>query len=197
MVAADHAAIVLAAGRSRRLGRPKQLLRVDGVSLLRRTVAAVLATQPVLVGVVLAADAPAVAAEIAGLPVVTWFNPMPDAGLSGSLRVAARALAAHAGPTLIVGVDQPCLGTDHLEALLQAGRVHGGDVVTGYGPAFGIPARVIAATLAQAVDLSGDGGLKRLWLAAPPQRVQADALGFDLDTPADLAVAVARGWIDA
>ena len=42
-------AVILAAGASRRLGRPKQLVRLGGESLLRRTVRAALACDPVLV----------------------------------------------------------------------------------------------------------------------------------------------------
>ena len=61
-------AIILAAGASRRLGEPKQLLRHQGQTLLRRAVAAAGACAPVLV--VTGCRAEAMAAELAGLAVM-------------------------------------------------------------------------------------------------------------------------------
>ncbi|MGQ0657203.1 MAG: NTP transferase domain-containing protein [Chromatiales bacterium] len=46
MSATRHAAILLAAGASRRLGTPKQLLTIDGEPLVRRAARAALATDP-------------------------------------------------------------------------------------------------------------------------------------------------------
>lgn len=195
-MAAEHAAVVLAAGLSRRLGRPKQLLCRDGVSLLRHALDAVLATAPLRVVAVLPADAPAIEREIDGLPVERCFNPAAQTGIAGSLQLAAAALAGHAGPTLIVGVDQIHLRPAHLVALLAADP--DGDVVSGYGAAFGLPVRVGAATLRRAAELSGDAGFRSLWSRSGvlPRRIEAAELAFDLDTPDTLAAAVAAGWID-
>ena len=65
------------------------------------------------------------AALAAALPVRDYeLHPVPDwhAGLSASLRAAARALHGHAGPVLVTGVDQPALEARHLRALLDGAR---------------------------------------------------------------------------
>lgn len=195
-MASEHAAVVLAAGLSRRLGRPKQLLRRDGVSLLRHALDAVLATAPLRVVAVLPADMPALERELDGLPVERCVNAAPQTGIAGSLQRAAAALADHRGPTLIVGVDQIHLRRAHLDALLASGGED--DVASGYGAAFGLPVRVGAATLRRAAELSGDVGFRSLWSrsGASPRRVEAPELAFDLDTPDALATAIAAGWID-
>lgn len=195
-MAAEHAAVVLAAGLSRRLGRPKQLLRRDGVSLLRHALDAVLATAPLRVVAVLPADRPAIEREIDGLPVERCINPAAQTGIAGSLQRAAVMLADHDGPTLIVGIDQFHLRAAHLAALLAADAE--GDVVSGYGGAFGLPVRVGAATLRRTAELSGDAGFRSLWsrTGVSPRRVEAPELAFDLDTSEALAAAVAAGWID-
>jgi len=83
-------AIILAAGASRRLGRPKQLVRLGGESLLRRTVRAALACDPVLV--VLGSQAEAMAADLAGLPVIQVLNRDWEEGMASSIRAGIRAL---------------------------------------------------------------------------------------------------------
>ena len=92
---AAHAAIVLAAGGSTRLGRPKQLLRRDGESLVARVVRLAAETRPCRLVVMLGAYHDAVAAELAPsrhtlelCEVADWRD-----GLSASLRAMTEALA--------------------------------------------------------------------------------------------------------
>ena len=83
-------AVVLAAGGSRRLGKPKQLVRRHGQSLVRRTVTAALGAGCAPVVVVLGAHADAVRVALAGLDVVTLVNPDWRTGLASSLRGTGR-----------------------------------------------------------------------------------------------------------
>ncbi len=62
-----HAVVLLAAGGSRRLGAPKQLVDVDGESLVRRAARAALATDPSQALVVVGAHADAVWSAVADL----------------------------------------------------------------------------------------------------------------------------------
>lgn len=188
-----HDAVILAAGGSLRLGRPKQLLSVAGETLLARASRFVAATRPGKTVAVLGSHAERMCGQLAGAMAV--FNPDWATGMASSLQVAADALAGRTHPVLVVIVDQLALDEAHLWRLLAA---HDGsrDTVTAYGDAMGIPAVLRAATLMRATALEGDMGFRALWQDTLPQTVRADAFAEDLDTEVDLAHAVAAGRID-
>ena len=50
--------------------------------------------------------------------------------------------------------------------------------------------------MATAATLQGDTGFRRLWVGSHPAAVRKDALARDLDTPEDVAEAIAAGLID-
>ncbi|PTR28535.1 molybdenum cofactor cytidylyltransferase [Luteibacter sp. OK325] len=188
-----HDAVILAAGGSLRLGRPKQLLTVAGETLVARASRIVAATRPGKTVAVLGAHAERMCGALAGAMAV--FNPDWATGMASSLRVAADALAGRTGPVLVVVIDQLALDEAHLWRLLAA---HDGsrDTVTAYADAMGVPAVLRAATLMRAAALEGDMGFRALWKDTMPQAIRADAFAQDLDTEADLAHAVASGRID-
>ena len=109
-----HGLVVLAAGASRRLGEPKQLLRFEGESLVRRTVRAGLSTAPSQAVLVLGATPGDIAAEIAGLPVARVACPQWQAGLGASLATGLGALDAGIAGALVLVCDQPALEGAHL-----------------------------------------------------------------------------------
>jgi molybdenum cofactor cytidylyltransferase len=198
MTEGGHVAVILAAGGSRRLGQPKQLLTRGGVPLVCHMVMLALATMPAQTYVVLGAHEDALRAALAGLPVATLVNREWSTGLASSIRCAGQALGRNAGSALMLGTDQWRLTAAHLHSMTDAfDGEH--DVVCRYDDTFGIPALVTAATLARAGDLQGDVGLKRLWTESGDvlRYVDAPALADDLDTPAALRRAVASGELDA
>jgi molybdenum cofactor cytidylyltransferase len=188
-----HDAVILAAGGSLRLGRPKQLLSVAGETLLARASRFVAATRPGKTVAVLGSHAERMCGQLAGAMAV--FNPDWATGMASSLQVAADALAGRTHPVLVVIVDQLALDEAHLWRLLAA-HDESRDTVTAYGDAMGIPAVLRAATLMRATALEGDMGFRALWQDTLPQTVRADAFAEDLDTEVDLAHAVAAGRID-
>lgn len=192
----SHDAVILAAGGSHRLGRPKQLLRRDGETLVARAARLVAHTRPTRLLVVLGAHEEAIRSALGGMRVETVLNQHWEAGMGTSLRLAATVLSGGDRPVLVTVVDQPALTAVHLDALLAAHDVTR-DVVTGYGAVRGVPVVLRPSTLARASELEGDEGLRRLWANESPRVVTADDLGNDIDTPDDVARAVARGWLDA
>ena len=193
MNGAAHDAVILAAGSSQRLGRPKQLLTIAGETLIARASRIVAATRPGRMVTIVGAHAERMCSHLAGAQAV--FNPAWATGMASSLQAAADALAGRTNPVLIVVIDQPALDEAHLWRLLAA---HEGtrDTVTAYGDAMGVPAVLRAATLRQAMTLEGDMGFRALWQDTLPATVRADAFADDLDTEDDLARAVAAGRID-
>lgn len=196
----SHAALVLAAGGSRRLGRAKQLLARDGEPLLHRAVRLAAQTRPQRLLVVLGAQAARLQAAIADLPAEVCLNPEWERGLASSLQRGAAVLGAHAGPVLILGCDQPALELQHLQTLLAgAAQARSYCAATRHGDAPGIPAVVSGELMAQARDLRGDRGFGALLARAPQDELawlDAPALRWDIDVEADVVRAVAAGLLD-
>nr|WP_298154340.1 nucleotidyltransferase family protein [uncultured Pseudoxanthomonas sp.] len=195
-----HAAVVLAAGGSTRLGRPKQLLARDGETLVHRAARLALASGAARVLVIVGAQADEVVAAVRDLPVECLCNARWREGLAGSLRTAVDALAAHAGATLLLTCDQPALEVAHLQALLAAAReAPSGSAATRFGDRVGVPAVVAPTVLRAARAVQGDRGLRDALNAAGAGVIARDAphLGVDIDTLEDVAEAVSRGWLDA
>ncbi|HKD35269.1 MAG TPA: NTP transferase domain-containing protein, partial [Pirellulales bacterium] len=85
---------ILAAGASRRLGQPKQLIELRGEPLLRRQCRMTIEADIGPVAVVLGSHANGCAATIADLPVARHINENWQEGLGASIREAARAAIA-------------------------------------------------------------------------------------------------------
>lgn len=196
-----HAAVLLAAGGSRRLGRPKQLLTRDGEALVRRVARFAIATVPRRMLVVLGADRARIAPALSGLACEIVVNAAWERGLAGSIAAAHAVLRDHAGAVLLCVCDQPAVAAAHFDTLLHgAARSDAGCAATAYGEALGVPAVVPVAMLAPGDGLAGDRGLAaRLsaLLEGACFRLDAPELAFDLDTEDDVRDAIARGWLDS
>lgn len=181
-----HGAILLAAGASRRLGHPKQLLEIDGEPLLRRAARALLATQPLDCVVVLGHEAGHMREALAGLPVREVLAADHEEGMSASLRAGIAALDARCEGALVALTDQPALQVDHLQALRQAWRAQPHcAVASAYAGVLGVPALLPRLWFADLAQLRGDVGARELLRARGAVPLAAPALARDLDTPAD------------
>lgn len=201
MTSMAHAAVVLAAGGSRRLGTPKQLLTRDGETLLHRAVRLAAMTHPQRLLVVLGAERDAFATAAVGSEGEVLFNPEWEQGLSSSLRCAARALRNFSGRVLLLGCDQPALEAAHLSQLLDgAASVAFGCAATVHGTHLGQPAVIPNAMMQAAPSLEGDAGFGYRLSGLPESAVWclfSPELQLDVDTPADVELAMERGVLDA
>jgi molybdenum cofactor cytidylyltransferase len=114
------AAVVLAAGASRRMGQLKQALPVGrhGVPMLRRAAQVASNAGITQVVVVLGCHAEALAPLLDGLAVERVVNPVWDQGLSTSVRAGLEALRPEIDTALFLPVDQPGLTSAMLKALV-------------------------------------------------------------------------------
>ncbi|WP_305909961.1 nucleotidyltransferase family protein [Methylomarinum sp. Ch1-1] len=181
---ADIYAIILAAGASSRLGRPKQLLRWQNRSLLEQAIANATSLLPGRVLVVLGAHAEAIETDTALANVHVVYNPDWREGIASSIRAGIHALPASTEAALMLLCDQPLLAQSHLETLINAWRREPSRIAAShYHDAPGVPALFPAAYFGELLKLQGDKGAKRLLhqhrqtLAAIP--LQAAALDID------------------
>ncbi len=160
---ADIAIAVLAAGASRRLGRPKQLVELDGVAIVRRVTEACLAVRSGPVGVVLGSSAAPIAQALGDLRVAQLVNEQWQAGISTSIRAAVRwAEASNAGALLIVLSDQPLITAAHLTALRDAWLAGAPVAASRFAGILGAPAIFDRSRWPALTALEGDQGAGRL-----------------------------------
>ena len=103
---ANLAAILLAAGPSSRLGQPKQLVSIDGESLVRRTARLLLDLDLFSVMVVTGCEAEKVGGELSDLQAEVVHNPLWDQGMGGSIACGVRQLSRNTDGVLIMVCDQ-------------------------------------------------------------------------------------------
>jgi CTP:molybdopterin cytidylyltransferase MocA len=187
------AALILAAGEGRRLGRPKALVSLDGELLVDRAVrvARTAGCDPVVVVLGAAADEVVRAASLERAVVVV--NEGWSEGIGSSLRCGLSALAdQRAGAGVVLLVDQPNIGAETVRRLVATWQQSGARAVTAsYDGQQRNPVLLDASTWAAvAATAQGDVGA-RAWLREHADDVVAvacDDLGSDadIDTPADL-----------
>ena len=193
------ATVVLAAGGSRRMGSPKQLLRIDGITLVRRAAETALASRCQGIYIVVGAAAEAVRREVSGLSLEVIDNPAWETGLAGSIRVgieAVRAAQPEFDAAILAPVDQPGIHTALLDRLIEV--LDGGEreiVACTYAGTVGAPALFSRRHFADLTRLTGDRGAKSLLEArgAEVAQVPFPEGGTDLDTPEDYQRFIERG----
>lgn len=166
MSAPRVAAVIAAAGASRRLGRPKQLLVRAGRPLVRATAERLLAAGFAPVIVVLGFEADAVAAVLDDLAVERVRHAGWQTGMGGSLAAGVARLDELAiGPAgvLLMPCDLPEVDVGALRELLDTfARDPGRPVAALYEGIVGTPAIFPATLRAELARLSGDRGARRL-----------------------------------
>jgi molybdenum cofactor cytidylyltransferase len=186
-------AVILAAGSSSRMGRPKQTLQYRGQSLLRRAALAALGAgcRPVIV--VTGANAEPSRRELDGLDVREVFNQRWETGMASSVRAGVEGLvgaAPDAAAAVFMLCDQPHVTAEVISGLVAAHRAGGWPVVAStYGGSFGVPALFSRALFAELARLEGGAGAKQV---IKRHASEAHFLPFlsgevDVDTPEDFS----------
>lgn len=192
--------IVLAAGASSRMGRPKQLLDWGGRPLVRAVAEAALAAELDRLIVVTGAAGAAVAAALADLPVQIVANPEYAAGQSFSLRAGIAALPLDTAAAVVLLGDQPFVTAPIIMALVNIWRRERAPIVAPlFGGVRGNPVLFDRVLFAELLDVTGDQGARGI-IARDPARVYLAPFDdqrplLDIDTPE--AYARAHALLDA
>ncbi len=191
--AAHVAAIVLAAGRSTRMGAQNKLLAdLDGKPMVRRVVETALASKARPVLVVTGHMAAKVGAALAGLDVRLVANPDYATGLASSLKAGIRAVPADCDGALILLGDMPGITAEHVDRLVDAfAEAPDAIVVPVHEGRQGNPVIWPRRYFPELLQLEGDAGAKRLIAAQRDdvREVELRTTGIfaDIDTPEELA----------
>lgn len=186
------AAIVLAAGGSRRLGRPKQLEPWGDTNLLGHVVARTLEFPVDQVWVVLGHAMEQILAETDLGEAFVIENPEWEEGIASSIRVGLDAVnrLSRCDQALLVIGDQPDPSVEVVTELLSS-HARSGKLVSipKYRYSRGTPVVVSRGLWPRLMSLEGDEGGRRLWQAHPEwvnEVVFPEHPPRDVDTPADV-----------
>lgn len=181
---------ILAAGASRRLGQPKQLIPIDGEPLLRRQCRIAIDARIGPVVAILGCGADACAAAIADLQIMIRTNDGWEEGLASSIREATRAaIEMNAAGLLILHGDQYRITATDLRALQAAwmGSKGSNPCRARNGSYLGPPVIIPTRCFDSALRLTGDEGAKGVLTRESVIDVPMPSAAHDLDTPDQLA----------
>jgi molybdenum cofactor cytidylyltransferase len=183
------AAVVLAAGLSRRMGQPKLLLVLHGRPVVRLAVEGIQDAGVDPVVVVTGSEHAALAQALGGLTVTLVNNPHPEAGQSSSIRVGIGALPPATDAALIALADQPFVPRAVIPALVAALRTSAKAIVAPrYRDGRGNPVLFGRQVFAELLTLAGDQGARAVVERDPGRVALVDfelPMPKDLDTPDD------------
>ena len=204
-MAKTFAILILAAGASSRLGHPKQLVKMNGETLLHRIASRATDSQVTKVLVVLGHQADAMERELHDLQNVrTIHNPEWQRGMGSSIKAGVRELAS-SDAILISVCDQPYLTTAIFDELIQK-LPHSptGIVCSRYLPIespddpspstrhspfstpYGVPAIFASQHFPALLALPDDAGAKTLITANDVKYIDFPLGAVDIDTADDL-----------
>lgn len=191
----DVHAIVLAAGRSSRMGGPNKLLaRFDGEPLIRRIVAAAVASKAKSVTVVTGHQGERVRAALEGLRVRFADNPDFSSGLASSLKAGVESLPADAAGALIVLGDMPEIVARDLDRLIAGFVASGGQQVVraSHDGKRGNPVILPRTVFGEVAKLEGDVGARHVVESGSVGVIDVEigkGAGVDVDTAEAMAAA--------
>ena len=176
--------VVLAAGRSIRMGAPKLLLAIDGASLLTRALAATAGFPCVVVA------SPELTQHLPDHGRVTVVvNDAPERGMTHSLALANAAVADPAAALVVLLADTPFVDAELVRRIVDAR----GDADVAYPIRDGVPGHPVAfgpRPRAAIADLPDGDTLRRLRTDVRWSRIEValddDRAFADVDTPGDL-----------
>jgi molybdenum cofactor cytidylyltransferase len=184
-------AILLAAGESRRMGRPKQLLEWQGKTLLQHVLESLIHSEADEIILVLGHEAEKIRKSLPELPIKIVINPDYRTGMASSLRRGLLALDPQSEAFLLCLADQPGIGPEIVNTIIRTFRQADpgpGIIRPVYRGRRGHPVLISTRYLKEALQLlQGDVGARQILINHPEDileiEVDRDAVLMDMDTP--------------
>ena len=190
-IPSSYGIILLAAGASSRLGKPKQLLQYKGKTLLQHALQIGIATEMSPIITVLGANSELVRQPVEHKNIHTVINKEWSEGMASSIRCGMQQLLTIAPAVegvIIMVCDQPFVTSKLLTDLVEKHQLTGKPIIaSSYTNNLGTPALFDTTIFALLNLLKGDSGAKKMMQANPDWVESVDfPLGeIDIDTKGD------------
>lgn len=181
--------IILAAGASSRMGMPKQLLMIEGKTLIRRVSEMAIDTSCHPIVVVLGANKEPIRKEIEKIPLTIIENPKWEDGMSSSMKmglVGAYMTEKEIDAVIFLTVDMPFVSPKLINEMITKATENPDSqiVACSYENQIGIPVLFKRSLFNDLLELKGDEGAKKIVLKNKEKTSLIDFPEgkFDLDT---------------
>jgi len=181
--------VILAAGASRRLGQPKQLVQYKDKSLIQRAIQSAESLSPHEIIVITGADAEAVQAEVKKTSAQSVNNPDWDKGMGTSIAKGAQSIDRKSQGLMIVLCDQWRILPEDLQLLVETWHNDPSQIIcSATGKRCGPPVIFPIRFLKELCALTGGHGAHSVLDIHQDSvsRVTIQNAAFDLDTPSQL-----------
>jgi len=158
--------LIIAAGQSKRLGKPKQLLHFEGKSLINRLIDTVKSSGSFPITLVLGAAADQINAQLTASPIDRVFNNLWNEGMASSIRVGVKRimdLSPNVDGIMILVCDQPFISVEQIQALIKIQQDTDLPMSSCYyANIIGTPAVFHQSVFSELLKLEGDVGAKKI-----------------------------------
>jgi molybdenum cofactor cytidylyltransferase len=184
--------VILAAGSSERMGAPKQLLPINGISLIKYFIEEAMETLCYPITVVVGAHKARIVPELKDMPISIVDNPSWESGMASSVKmgvVGTYMVSKDIEALIIMTSDMPFVNRHYIKLIRQKG-IENPDrdiIASKYSGTFGVPALFRRNILDQLLDLKGDSGAKKVIESNKKKTLFVDFEkgSIDLDTQND------------
>jgi molybdenum cofactor cytidylyltransferase len=185
------ATVILAAGASKRMGMPKQILPIGNKTMIKHIIDEVLELETYPITVVIGANRDKIAPEVADIPINIIVNQHWETGMASSIKmglIGTYLIEKNIEALLIVTSDMPFVTEKVLKKLIEKATSSTAKIVaSGYGKSVGVPALFKREVFNDLLDLSGEEGAKSLF---KKYKKEVEVVSFpegeiDLDTKED------------
>lgn len=183
--------IILAAGSSSRMGKPKQLLIYQQKTLLQRAIQVAVSIPNTCVVVVIGANQSLIKPDINNFAVIIEENPDWQQGMASSVRVGINRLTTvqpQVENALLMLCDQPFVDTVLLQKLIEKKQAGTGQIIAAaYQNTVGAPVLFDRSYFDELIGLQGQEGAKKLLNKYKEHVISIpfEKGAIDIDTPED------------
>ena len=200
-IPSSYGIILLAAGASSRLGKPKQLLPYNDKTLLQHSLQIAIATEIEPIVTVLGANSDLLIESLENQKLTTVINEGWSEGMASSIRCGMEALLKTTPAldgVIIMVCDQPFVTSTLLTDLVEKHQLTGKPIIASkYNSNLGTPALFDTTIFALLRSLKGDSGAKKMMQANPDwvESVDFPFGEFDIDTNGDYDLLMKRSQL--